>query len=284
MIPEDDESARDVTDYHEATDDGDILGYGDQAVDQGRRAVRVAEDDSHRKKKKKKPKRVVKSAWKARDAPSDPHATTYSIYLLIYFPYFTTFYQDIADWVAQRLHKSTNPADWPTTSVFVQAGIDFKIKKSSPDVWDDLGNALDEAGAVVVYLGHTQRPADRKKADRLRPMPDPTDKSADIMITDLKKLLGRANAKAFVLAGCATAGCLKKIKRDTAIIATSSGKNLLTDTIQWRGALEELFLALVAGSTMQDCIDAANVSFAASTEPDDKFVLDSGKKGMTISS
>ena len=84
-----------------------------------------------------------------------------------------------------------------------------------------------------------------------------------------------------VVAACATDGCIGKVKRDTAIIATDSGKDLLTNSLNWANALEKFLKKFISGSSISDCIDEANKEFPGSGDPDDRFVLASGLGSMT---
>jgi hypothetical protein len=102
-------------------------------------------------------------------------------------------------------------------------------------------------------------------------------------MTALTKLLAVSNAKAFIVAACATDGCIGKIKRDTAIIATDSGKDLVTNSLNWANALGKFLLKFIKGATIADCITEANAAFAAGkSDADDRFVLASGVGSMTF--
>jgi hypothetical protein len=71
-----------------------------------------------------------------------------------------------------------------------------------------------------------------------------------------------------VLAGCATSQCVTKIKGDTVVIVTQSGKDRLTNTLQWAPAIKALLDELLASSTVDDALAAANKSFAKASSTD----------------
>jgi hypothetical protein len=243
--------------------------------------VRVAQrDPAPPKKKVNKEPRTKKPEWKP--TKDGPHRPTTRIYILFYFSYISKTFT--FDEFLQRLHGSNDPDRWPETSPFIQDSIDIVKQSNSDTVWTDLGNALNEPGAVVVYWGHSERLKKSNKARNLRPRPDPDDAASDITVGQLKMLLDIANAKSFILASCATDGCIGKGKRDTAIIATDSGKDLLTNTIDWTNALEPFLKSFITGSPITDCVSDANKSFAKSSDSDDKFVLASGVGALTVKS
>ncbi len=269
-------------DYDEVTDDG-ALSYGDEAVHAGSAATRVAQVDQPKRKKKpkpKKPSRKPDAKWKAKDPPDGPHAPTATIYILNYFGISQNYTLD--DFL-NYLHGTTDSSRWAETSPFLQAGVSIEPKVNSDTAWADLGNALNESGAIVVYLSHSFRStAKSKKASALRPRRDSDDASADITFAQLRGILPRMNAKAFILAACATDGCIGKVKRDTVVIATSSGKNLVTNSLDWANALGKFFKQFIVNETITKCVDAANAYFAQSkSAPDDRFVIASGDASMT---
>ena len=269
--------------------DGDAggIGYGAgrQARSRYRRPdTRVAERDPvARKAPAKAPAkepRIKKKEWKP--TKNGPNASTSNIYILFYFSEISrTFKFD--DFLA-RLHGSADPSRWPETSPFLMNGIDIIRKSNSDTVCSDLGNAVHESGAVVIYWGHSERAKGAKHARNLRPRSDSADAASDISVVQLGSLVQSMNAKCFILAACATNGCIGKVKRDTAIVSTDSGKDLLTNSLDWTNALEAFLRAFVDAHSIDDCIAAANKSFAKSSDPDDRFMLTSGLGSLTLHS
>lgn len=270
-----------LDEYDDVTDDG-ALDYGDAAVQSGQRAVRVAQAPRVKPKKKvapKKPARKPDPNWKAKDPPDGPHALTSSIYLLNYFGISQNYTLD--DFL-NYLHGSRDQADWPLKSPFLQAGVNIEPRQNGDNAWNDLGNTLNESGAIVVYWGHSFRPTKKAtKASLLRPRRDSEDASADITFAQLRAILPKMNAKVFLLASCATDGCIGKVKRDTVVIATDSANNRTTNSLDWANALSAFFNSFIADNTIAKCVDAANAYFAGSNAPDDRFVIASGDSKMT---
>ncbi len=260
----------------------DLNGYGpsqNAPATYGQAPVRIAERDVPTPKPKKaKETRTIKPDWKP--VADGPQKATLNIYFLFYFPYISRSFS-FDDYLA-RLHGSSDPSKWPETSQFLMNSIDILKKSDSDTVWTDLGSALHESGSVVIYMGHSERAAGAKKARKLRPRPDPDDGSSDITMSQLNKLLATVNAKCFIIAACATDGCIGKIKRDTAVIVTNSGKDLVTNSINWANALEKFLMEFVAGRKIADCLAEANKIFPASNDSDDSLKLASGLASLTL--
>jgi hypothetical protein len=264
------------TNYSDEQSPGDDYGSSQNSSSPYRRAPkRVADKDPPAKEP-----RIVKKEWKARKL--GPQQATKSIYILFYLGKISPSYS--FDMFLQRLHGSSDPDQWFNTSKFFEMGVDVVPMSDSKTAWSDLGSSLNEPGAVVIYWGHSERAKNSKQARNIRPERDPDKSASDITIGQLKELLKVVNAKAFILASCATDGCIGKIKRDTAIIATDSGKNLVTDARNWSNALESFLKKFLAGATIAECIAEANKSFPNTVDPDDKFVLASGLGTLTSSS
>lgn len=260
----------------------DLNGYGPSrsgSSPYGQAPIRVAERDAPPPKPKKaKEARTIKPEWKA--VADGPHKATLNIHFLFYFSYITRRFS-IDDFLA-RLHGSTDPSRWLDTSDFLKNSIDITKQNDSDTAWTDLGNALHESGAVIIYMGHSERAKGAKKARKLRPRPDPDDESSDITMAQLNKLLTTSNAKCFIIAACATDGCIGKIKRDTAVIATNSGKDLVTNSINWTNALEKFLVEFVAGGSIAECLSEANKIFPSSNDSDDRLKLASGLDSLTM--
>lgn len=255
-------------------------GYGpvrNTRAPYGDAPVRVAEGPPARKAKEP---RTRKPRWKP--IADGPHKATANIYFLFYFPYISRSFS-FDDFLA-RLHGSSDPSRWPETSPFIMNSIDIVKKSDSDRAWTDLGDALHETGAVVIYMGHSERAEKARKARNLRPRPDPDDGSSDIAMSQLNRLLTTVNAKCFILAACATDGCIAKGKRDTAILATNSGKDLVTNSINWTNALEKFLLKFAAGGSIAECMAEANKIFPGSSDTDDRFTLASGLDSLTSTS
>lgn len=240
---------------------------------------RIAQAPKKKPSPNKEP-RTRKAQWKA--VKDGPRQATRNIYFLLYFSDISRTFT--FDTFLQNLHGSTDPTQWGLTSDFEQAQVNLVRLSNSDTAWTDLGNALHETGAIVVYWGHSERAKNSRKARNLRPRPDSDDASRDIAITQLKALVKTMNAKAFIVAACASNGCIGKVDRDTALIATDSGKDLLTNSLDWANALLMFLKKFIASGTINECIAEANASFAQSSDPDDRFVLASGVGAMTLTS
>jgi hypothetical protein len=260
----------------------DLTGYGPlRRPGPGYRAPppRVAQAAKKKPAPNKEP-RTRRPEWKA--VADGPHRRTASIYFLFYFGKISPSYS--LDMFIENLHGSQDQMDWPTTSDFLANQVELRDFRNSDTAWTDLGNALHDPGAVVIYWGHSERLKGSKKARNLRPVRDSADGSRDFTIGQLKGLVKTMNAKCFILASCATDGCLAGVKRDTAIIATDSGKNLVTDTVRWTTALRIFLLRFIDGGAIGACLADANAYFATTHEPEDKFVLASGMDTLTLTS
>jgi hypothetical protein len=271
--------------YGSATAVSNGYGPSKNATSPYRRSpVRVAERDAVAQKKKpappkkKKEPRKKKPEWKAIE--EGPHQATSSIHILFYFKHIYPSYP--FEKFLQRLHGSATEDAWPSTSKFIANNIQIIAHRDSDTAWSDLGAALHDPGAIVVYWGHSERAKSAKSARNLRPHPDSANSSVDIKISELKTILPTINAKVFILAACATDGCIGTVSRDTAIVSTDSGKDTLTRGAVWAKALEAFLMKFVDGGTISECVGAANPIFAADqTDSDDKFILTSGKGDMT---
>lgn len=91
------------------------------------------------------------------------------------------------------------------------------------------------------------------------------------------------NAKAFVIAACSTSKSVGKWKRDTVMIPTYSGADLLTKSANWYNAIRIFLQRFIAGDTLEKCVEAANKTWPAEgKDADDRFVIRSGNVKMTL--
>ena len=222
-------------------------------------------------------KRTLKKEWKA--VKDGPHQPTRNIYFLFYLGTISRNYS-FEDYI-NYLHGSADPIQWSLTSPFEQRGVSLTGLHNGDTFWNDLGRVLHEPGAVVIYMGHSERGASSRKARNLRPRTDPSDGSADLSVRKLAQLTKTMNAKCFILASCATDGCIGKSPRDTVLVTTHSDKNLTTDALNWSAVLAEFLAKFIDDATITGCLAAANAVFAKSSEPNDKFVQVSGAGAMT---
>jgi hypothetical protein len=271
----------DLTGYGSLQHPGSGYGQSQSSGSGYRRAPqRVAQAPKKKKPTQNKEPRTPRPEWKK--VADGPHQQTSRIHFLFYLPYIATNYSFYM--LLQNLHGDQDPMNWPTKSPFLTRQVDLVGHTKSDTAWTDLGNALHEPGAIVIYWGHSERAKNSKKARKLRPVHDSANASRDIGINQLAKIVKTMNAKCFILASCATRGCITSKDRDTALIVTDSGKNLLTDSRNWANALRQFLLKFIGGGTITECLGEANTYFAGSSEPEDKFVLASGKGDMTLSS
>lgn len=109
---------------------------------------------------------------------------------------------------------------------FQELGIQIELINNSSSFATDFEKSLNTPGAVVIYFGHTV--LGRKKTLGLTPV---ISKQPKITSRKLVRLLNKSKAKVVLLAGCATDGCVRKVKGDTVVIVTQSGKDRLTNTL-----------------------------------------------------
>ena len=148
---------------------------------------------------------------------------------------------------------------------FQLAGVEISLINNSSTAVSDFKRSLKTPGSIVVYFGHTV--LGPKTTLGLSPN-DPATKKSGITCSQLTNLLNTAKTKAVVLAGCATSQCVTKIKGDAVVIVTQSGKDRLTNTLQWAPAIKSLLDELLDGGTVGDALTAANKKFAQVSSTD----------------
>ncbi len=187
--------------------------------------------------------------------------TTTDIFMHVYFNKLSAGYtrQQFFDWIVDQ-----NPGEMGLNR-FQLAGVEINLISNSSTAVSDFKSSLKAAGSVVVYFGHTV--LGKKTTLGLAPK-DPPEKKPGITCAELTTLLNAAKAKIVVLAGCATSQCVTKIKGDTVVIVTQSGKDRLTNTLQWAPAIKALLDELLAGGAAGDALAAANKSFAKASSTD----------------
>jgi monoamine oxidase len=186
---------------------------------------------------------------------------TTDVFMHVYFKKLDAGYtgQQFFDWIVGQSPGEMGP------NRFQLAGVDINLVNNSSTAVSDFKGSLKAAGSLVVYFGHTV--LGPKTTLGLAPN-DPPVKKPGITCAELTKLLDAAKAKIVVLAGCATSQCVTKIKGDTVVIVTQSGKDRLTNTLQWAPAIKALLDELLASSTVGDALAAANKSFAKASSTD----------------
>ncbi len=181
---------------------------------------------------------------------------------------------------------------------------------SNPDTFaQDFKQSLKTPGAVVIYFGHTmflanvgpigliprnlQPPKNFRNVDAAKRW---LVKNHGIPNGKLRSLLKGAKAKIVLLANCQSKGCVKALPKEhkLAIIATDSGKDQVTDFLQWQPAVRK-FLDVLSGQvvsekpyklvsrkggagTVGDALTEANKSFIGT----DSFVWVSGDRSARI--
>lgn len=143
----------------------------------------------------------------------------------------------------------------PLCSRFQLAGVEIKLVSNSSTAVSGFKGSLKPAGSVVVYFRHTV--LGPKTTLGLAPN-DPPAQKPGITCAELTNLLNAAKAKIVVLAGCSTSQCVTKIKGDTVVIVTQSGKDRVTNTLQWAPAIKALLDELLAGYRAGEALAAAN--------------------------
>lgn len=235
------------------------------------------------------PKIRTRSPSKAkprREVPVDPR--THDLLIHIYIPITTT-----GSYTAQMLFAHIlGPEDDGGSTRWDRAGITPKLYQDQSTAIADLQESLATPGAVVIYMGHTFFPDGLKKPPGgLALHIGKTTKQ--ITAPTLVKWLNASNAAAVVLAGCSTDKCLAGIdpKGSSVVVATYSGSNATTNTLQWAGALES-FLDVLVGSeidkdfkiverssgSISDAVSAAAPKFGS----EDHFVIIRGNGGRHI--
>ena len=179
----------------------------------------------------------------------------------VYFTKLSAGYtgQQFFDWIVNQ-----NPGEMGPNR-FQVAGVEINLVSNSRTAVADFKGSLKGPGSVVVYFGHTVL---GQKTTLGLTVNDPPAKKPSITCGELTNLLNVGKAKIVVLAGCATSECVTKIKGDTAVIVTQSGKDRLTNTLQWAPAIKALLDELLAGGTVGDALAAANKSFAKVSSTD----------------
>lgn len=238
------------------------LEYGDKAVGQGVLVAQVPQ------KKKGTPK--------SRKKKSSLHGViTSDVFMHVYFKKLATNYTDeqFFDYIVGQSSDVTDP------NRFQLAGIQIVLVNDPKTLVSDFKNSLSTAGAVVVYFGHTVLGKNKKKTLGLTP--DVSKKPA-ITSADLVKLLNKSNAKIVLLAGCATDGCVRGVKGDIVVVVTRSGKDRLTNTLQWAPAIKAFLDELIDNfGTAGDALAAANKVFAKVSSTD-KFDIINGDPTLKL--
>jgi len=179
----------------------------------------------------------------------------------VYFKKLSASYtrQQFFDWIVDQSPGAMGP------NRFQLAGVEINLVNNSSTAVADFKGSLKVAGSVVVYFGHTV--LGPKTTLGLAPN-DPPARKPGITCAALTNFLNAGKAKIVVLAGCATSQCLTKIKGDTVVIVTQSGKDRITNTLQWAPAIKALLDELLASGTVGDALAAANKSFAKASSTD----------------
>ncbi len=199
---------------------------------------------------------------------------TTDIFMHVYFKKLDVGYtrQQFFDWIVDQ-----SPSDMGANR-FDLAGLSINLISNPSTAAIDFKSSLQSTGSVVVYFGHTVLGTNRTLG--LTPY-DPGRQKPDITCPELTNLLNTAKAKIVVLAGCATSQCITKIRGDTVVIVTQSGKDRLTNTLQWAPAIKALLDEFLAGGTVGDALAAANKNFSKASSTD-KFQMINGDPTLKV--
>jgi hypothetical protein len=162
---------------------------------------------------------------------------------------------------------------------FDEAGIQVVLYDSAASGVKDLKASLGTRGAVVVYMGHSV--LDKSKALGLLPVPRRTRTVPALSAGALTTLLTAAKAKVVLLAACASDTCVRRLRSDLVLIATSSGRDLETNTTQWAPAIKAFLDALMVNGTAGEAFEAANAAFTKVSSTD-RFRWISGDKSLKL--
>ena len=203
---------------------------------------------------------------------------TSHVFMHVYFPKLSfnpvRTDQDFFDSIVGQ----TSAASQTQPSRFALAGIDIFLVNNSNTMVSDFKNSLQTPGVVIVYLGHTLL----TKTTTLGLTPVPGAKRPAVSCAELGRLLRRAKAKIVILAGCATDACVRRVKGETVVIVTKSGKDRLTNSIQWWHALKAFVDELVDSSgTAGTALAAANKVFNKMSSTD-SFVAINGDMTLKL--
>lgn len=105
---------------------------------------------------------------------------------------------------------------------------------------DDLRKSLAQAGAVVVYMGHSV--LGDKGAIGLTPKGG---SKVQISPSDLTGLLNKAKCKLAIVAACDSQSCVGTLTGSAAVVVTDSGKDLKTWSTHWANALGAFLFTLI---------------------------------------
>ena len=216
----------------------------------------------------------VNRGAKQRDLHS---VATTDVLMHVFFKQLASGYTDrqFFDWIVGPIEEHSGVKG---PNRFQLAGIEIKLLNNSSTAVSDFEHSLKIAGSLVVYFGHTVLTPKTTLGLALK---DPAAKTPGITCTRLTSLLNAAKAKIVVLAGCSTSQCVTKITGDTVVIATDSGKDRLTNTLDWAPALKALLDRLLDGGTVGEALGAANKSFA-DAKTDDRFKIINGDATLKL--
>jgi len=196
---------------------------------------------------------------------------TTAVYLHVYFKKLAANYTD-----KQFFDYILGTSNSTVLNRYEQRGVQIQLIKDPDSFIPDFERSLNTPGAVVVYFGHTVLGRNNRTLG-LTPV---ISKKPKITSRKLVKLLNKSKAKVVLLAGCATDGCVRKVNGDTVVIVTRSGKDRLTNTLQWAPSIKE-FLEnfIIELKTVGASFIAANTVFKNNSSTD-SFELINGDRTL----
>lgn len=197
---------------------------------------------------------------------------TSNVFMHIYFPKIAENYtvQNYFEYLIGQNPNNTNP------NKYQLAGVDIRLVNDPGTAVADFKSSLKTDGAVIVYLGHSV--LGKKTTLGLSPTGGNT---PAITSAELSKLVNKTKAKIIVLAACASDGCIRKLKGDAVVIATHSGPDRITNSLQWAHALKDFMDELIDMGSAGDALNAANAVFEKISSTD-KFVCLNGDLTLSL--
>ena len=124
-----------------------------------------------------------------------------------------------------------------------EEGIDVKLISDPKSGVADFKKSLQVPGAVVVYLGHSS--LDARHDYRSLGLTPNGNAVPEIPSNELTSLLNRSKASLVILASCDSLHAVGKLTGGPVVIATDSGPDRETNTIEWAHALGAFFFLLL---------------------------------------
>jgi hypothetical protein len=176
-----------------------------------------------------------------------------------------------------------------------EAGINLVLHTNVGSGAEDFKKSLQDAGAVVVYLGHSTLDFKNKRSMGLTPKGS---SQAEIPPDKLMDLLKQSKVTLVILASCASSTLVGKMTGGPAVVVTNSQANLTTWSNDWANALGPFLFVLLGydlppsasqptvrkegRGKISDALDAANAAFKVNQKTDDRFELANGDASTVI--